>query len=130
MLPLTFVAQYEKLYVRPEHPATAKAMTFRGEAANRDAIADWGILPQDLGHGFLTNQQLVMPFYQAYQEVRKSIRSRSTKGPVETLRYGLPTHSSDWNEVIFVSEKQVIEELATGSLTKEIRTKFIANSTQ
>ena len=35
LLPLTYVAQYEKLYVRPEHPTTAKAMTFREEVASR-----------------------------------------------------------------------------------------------
>ena len=52
-------------------------------------------------------------------------------GPVETLRFGLPKDSSDWNKVIFVSEKQVIEKLATGTLTdKGIGTKFIANFTQ
>ena len=52
-------------------------------------------------------------------------------GPVETLRYGLPKDSSDWNEVTFVSEKQVIEELATGTLTeKGLGTKFIANLTR
>ena len=81
-------------------------------------------------HKIVTNQQVVMPFYQAYQEVRKSVRSRSKMGPVETLRYGLPKDSSDWNDVIFVSEKQVIEELATSTLTKGIRTKLIANFTQ
>ena len=79
---------------------------------------------------FLTNQQLVMPYYQAYREVRNSIHSRLGSGPVETLRYVLPKDSSDWNEVIFVSEKQVIEELATGTLTRGFGTKFIANFTQ
>ena len=34
LLPLTYVAQYEKLYVRPEHPTTAKAMTFEDQVAN------------------------------------------------------------------------------------------------
>ena len=66
----------------------------------------------------VTNQQVVMPFFQAYQEVRKSVRSRSSMGPVETLRYGLPEDSSDWNDVIFVSEKQVIEELELAPLLK------------
>ena len=64
--------------------------------------------------GFRTNPGLVMPFYQAYQEVRASIHaSLDNKGPVETLRFGLPQDYSDWNEVTFVSEKQVIEELTT-----------------
>ena len=31
LLPLTYVAQYEQLHVRTEHPTTAKAMTFRDE---------------------------------------------------------------------------------------------------
>ena len=35
LLPLTYVAQYTPLLVRPEHPTTARAMTFKGEAANR-----------------------------------------------------------------------------------------------
>ena len=83
-----------------------------------ESVADWGVEPRGLGHGFLTNQQLVMPFYQAYREVSNSIHSRLGSGPVETLRYGLPKDSSDWSEVIFVSEKQVIEELATSTLTE------------
>ena len=81
-----------------------------------ETIADWGVEPQDLGRGVMVNQQVVMHFYQAYQEVRNSVRSRSRMGPVETLKYGLPEDSSDWNDVIFVSEKQVIEELATSTL--------------
>ena len=71
-----------------------------------------------------------MPFYRAYQEVRHSVRSRSSMGPVETLKCGLSEDSSDWNDVSFVSERQVIEELTTGTLTRGIGTKFIANFTQ
>ena len=35
ILPLAYMAQYEQMYVRPEHPTTARAMTFRDEATNR-----------------------------------------------------------------------------------------------
>ena len=110
-------------------PTCGLASTVRLSTPTMETIADWGVEPQDLGRGIVTNQQVVMPSYQAYQEVRNSVRSRSM-GPVETLRYGLPEDSSDWNDVIFVSEKQVIEELAPGTLTKGIGTKLIANFTQ
>ena len=48
LLPLTYVAQYTPLFVRPEHPTTAKAMTFKGEAANRlplcsDTLHHWAM---------------------------------------------------------------------------------------
>ena len=46
-----------------------------------------------------------MPYYAAYQQVRKSVIARSSMGPVETLRHGLPKDSSDWDEVKFVSEE-------------------------
>ena len=58
------------------------------------------------------NQQVVMPYYLAYKEVRKSVVERSIVGPVETLIHGLFKDSSDWDEVKFVSEKQVIEQMA------------------
>ena len=106
------------------------ASTVRVSTPTMETITDWGVEPQHLGRGFMINQQVVMPFYQAYQEVRNSVRSRSSMGPVETLKYGLPEDSSDWNDVIFVSEKQVIEELATSTLTRGIGTKFIANFTR
>ena len=77
-----------------------------------EIIADHGVEASDLGHGIMRNQQLVMPYCMAYQEVRKSVCAKSTMGPVETLRDGLPKDSSDWNDVMFVSEKQVIEQLA------------------
>ena len=35
LLQLTYFAHQTTLSVRPEHPVTAKAMTCRGEAANR-----------------------------------------------------------------------------------------------
>ena len=54
-----------------------------------DLIADCGVEPRDLGQGMVNNQQVVMPYYSAYQEVRKSVVERSTVGPVETLRHGL-----------------------------------------
>ena len=48
LLPLTYVAQYEQLHVRPEHPTTAKAMTFREEVANglpfcSDVLHVWAV---------------------------------------------------------------------------------------
>ena len=47
------------------------------------------------------------------------------------MRYGLSKDSSDWNEVIFVSETQEIEELATNTLTEQgIGTKLVANFTR
>ena len=92
-----------------------------------EAIADHGVEPRELGHGIMSNQQIVMPYYTAYQEVRKSVCARSSKGPVETLRDGLPPDSSDWSEVLFVSERQVIEQLAGKTLTKGMGTKLMAN---
>ena len=88
-----------------------------------------GVQPKDLGHGFRSNQQIVTPFYQAYEDVRASIfENLKGKGPVETLRFDLPKDSSDWNEVIFVSETQAIEELATQTLTeKGTGAKMLAN---
>ena len=71
-----------------------------------------------------------MPYYAAYQQVRKSVIARSSMGPVETLRHGLPKDSSDWDEVKFVSEKQVIEQMAGKSLTKGIGNKLMANFTR
>ena len=56
--------------------------------------------------------------------------ARSSKGPVETLRDGLPPDSSDWSEVLFVSERQVIEQLAGKTLTKGMGTKLTANFTR
>ena len=96
-----------------------------------DLITDCGVEPEDLGPGILRNQQVVMPYYAAYQQVRKSVVARSSMGPVETLRHGLPNDSSDWDEVKFVSEKkQVIEQMAGKSLTKGIGTKLMANFTR
>ena len=51
-------------------------------------------------------------------------------GPVETLRHGLPKDSSDWNDVMCVSEKHVIEQLAVKTLTKGIGNKLMANFTR
>ena len=31
------------------------------------AIADHGVEPRELGHGIMSNQQIVMPYYTAYQ---------------------------------------------------------------
>ena len=45
-----------------------------------DLIADCGVEPQDLGQGIINNQQVVMPYYLAYKEVRKSVIERSTVG--------------------------------------------------
>ena len=95
-----------------------------------EAIADDGVEPRELGHGIMSNQQIVMPYYTAYQEVRKSVCARSSKGPVETLRDGLPPDSSDWSEVLFVSERQAIEQLAGKTLTKGMGTKLMANFTR
>ena len=94
-----------------------------------EAIADHGVQASELGHGIMVNQQLVMPYYTAYQEIRKSVCARSSMGPVETLRDGLPPDSSDWSDVMFVSEKQVIEQLAGKTLTKGIGNKLMANFT-
>ena len=55
--------------------------------------------------------------------------ARSTAGPVETLRHGL-LESSDWDEVKFVSEKQVIEQMAGKALAPGIGSKFMANFTR
>ena len=55
-----------------------------------DLIADTGVEPEDLGRGITRNQQVVMPYYAAYQQVRKSVVARSNMGPVGTLRDGLP----------------------------------------
>ena len=95
-----------------------------------DLIADNGVEPADLGQGILRNQQVVMPYYAAYQQVRKSVIARSNMGPVGTLRDGLPKDSSDWDEVKFVSEKQVIEQMAGKSLTKGMGSKLMANFTR
>ena len=91
-----------------------------------DLIADCGVEPRDLGRGVVNNQQVVMPHYLAYQEVRKNVVERSTVGPVETLRHGLFKDSSDWDEVKFVSEKQVIEQMAGNSLVQGIGPKLMA----
>ena len=95
-----------------------------------DLIADCGVEPRDLGRGMDNNQQVVMPYYVAYQEVRKSVVERSTVGPVETLRHGLFKDSSDWDEVKFVSEKQVIEQMAGKALAPGIGSKLMANFTR
>ena len=103
------------------------ASTVRLSTPTIEIITDQGVEASDLGHGILRNQQLVMPYYMAYQEVRKSVRAKSSMGPVETLRHGLPKDSSDWNDVMFVSEKQVIEQLAGKTLTQGIGNKLMAN---
>ena len=94
-----------------------------------DLIADTGVEPQDLGQGMINNQQVVLPYYTAYTEVRRSVRARSTAGPVDTLRHGL-LESSDWDEVKFVSEKQVIEQMAGQALAPGIGSKLMANFTR
>ena len=94
-----------------------------------DLIADCGVEPEDLGQSLVNNQQVVMPYYAAYQEVRKSVVERSTVGPVETLRHGLFRESSDWDELKFVSEKQVIEQMAGKALAPGIGSKLMANFT-
>ena len=49
------------------------ASTVTQTTPTMEAIADWGVEAKSLGHGFRANQQPVMPFYQAYQEVRNCI---------------------------------------------------------
>ena len=88
-----------------------------------DLIADHGVEPQDLGQGIVNNQQVVMPYYSAYIGVRKSVVERSTVGPVETLRHGLLKDSSDWDELKFVSETQVIEQMAGKTLATGLGSK-------
>ena len=95
-----------------------------------DLIADCGVEPQDLGQGMVNNQHVVMPYYSAYKEVRKSVVERSTVGPVETLRHGLFRDSSDWDELKFVSEKQVIEQMAGKALAPGFGSKLMANFTR
>ena len=51
-------------------------------------------------------------------------------GPVDTLRHGLFGESSDWDEVKFVSEKQVIEQMAGKALAPGIGSKLMANFTR
>ena len=85
-----------------------------------ETITDYGVEARDLGHGILRNQQVVMPYYQAYQEVRKSVRARSSMGPVETLRHGLPKDSSDWNDVRFVSKNKLLSKWQESLLPKEL----------
>ena len=51
-------------------------------------------------------------------------------GPVGTLRDGLPKDSSDWDEIKFVSKKQVIEQMAGKSLAKGMGSKLMANFTR
>ena len=46
-----------------------------------DLIADNGVEPADLGQGILRNQQVVMPYYAAYQQVRKSVIARFEAPP-------------------------------------------------
>ena len=41
-----------------------------------ELITDCGVEPKDLGHGILRNQQVVMPDYAAYQQVRVWVRSK------------------------------------------------------
>ena len=95
-----------------------------------ELIADCGVEPRELGRGIVNNQRIVMPYYEDYKKVRQSVMERSTKGPVETLRYGLFGESSDWDEVKFVSEKQVIEQMAGKSLTQGVGRKLMANFTR
>ena len=85
-----------------------------------DLIADCGVEPQDLGRGIVNNQQVVMPYYLAYKEVRKSVVEGSTVGPVETLRHGLFKDSSDWDEVKFVSENKLLNRWLEILLFKEL----------
>ena len=46
------------------------ASTVKLSTPTMETIADWGVQPVDLGNGL--NQQMVTPFFQAYEEVRKS----------------------------------------------------------
>ena len=67
------------------------ASVVRLSTPTMEAIADHGVQASELGHGIMVNQQIVMPYYTAYQEVRKSVCARSSMGPVETLERWLAT---------------------------------------
>ena len=48
VLPLSFVAQYEEMYVRPEHPTTARSMTFEDQVKDKlsfssDVLHNWAM---------------------------------------------------------------------------------------
>ena len=48
LLPLVYMGHQVTLLVRPEHPITARAMTYKGEAANRlplcsDLLHNWAV---------------------------------------------------------------------------------------
>ena len=74
----------------------------------------------DLGKGCTLNQGMVAPFFQAYEQVRRSmIQILNNKGPVETLKSSNPEDPSQWNDDVFVAQTQVIEEMATKILTQD-----------
>ena len=101
--------------------------------AGLDIIADSGITEADLVNGYKVNQGMVTPFFQTYEEVRRSINQRlNDKGPVEILKSHIPADSSQWNDVIFVSQTQVIEEMATKTLSQNqgAVAKMMANFTR
>ena len=69
---------------------------------------------------YVLDQQVVMPYYAAYQEVRKSVIARSSMGPVNTtLRHGLPKDSSDWDEVTLSQKNKLLSRWQESLLPKE-----------
>ena len=77
MAKMTYKCEYSTAsidagYTRLKHldkTTCGLASTVTLSTPTMEAIADWGVEPQNLGHGFRTNQQLVMPFHQAYREL-------------------------------------------------------------
>ena len=48
LTPISFIIQYREMYVRPEHPITAKVMTYEGKSKNRlsicsDVLQNWAM---------------------------------------------------------------------------------------
>ena len=66
LLPLTCVAQYEEIYVRPDHPTTSKSMTYNGKTEDRapfcsEVLHQWAMIfflrcQQDQLHCFMSHQ--------------------------------------------------------------------------
>ena len=80
----------------------------------------------------ITQQRVVMPFFQTYDRVRKdTIKRLENKNPMDILKAPLTFDSDQCNSVVIVSESkaQILEDLATKSLNEPqgTVTKVMAN---
>ena len=123
LLPLIYEGHNVKIMVRPQHPVTKHAMTSRGEVARRLPLCS------DLLHTCAMGLVAGNPMALTKMDPLNSPDLLFPMPDRATPRV-IPKDSGDWDEVKFVSEKQVIEQMAGKSLAQGIGPKVMPNFTR